>query len=489
MATEISKITEDMLIGKGVTGLPDAPELSTLEMQEKFDELSIDVIIPHINQMCDEIDAAVDGAASTAHSEVLAETSRAQTAEGTLSDTITAETNRATTAEGDLSTAIGAEKIRAEGAEGDLSTAINNEKLRAQGIEGNLSDAIAAEKSRAELAEGTETTRATGVENAIKSGYECLTGLIEITSDHKSLNYYTTPGNYYKKDQTFSVTSCPLDLNTDIAMFRMRVSKVSDEMIVQTIYDTNISYKYMSRWYIFDDSTQSWVWGAWCTLANKNGYLDQFSSVTFNDIQAGQVVKSVGTNRFLENDYLKNCAYDEGVLLRTMVGSANGLATLDSNGKIPQAELPSLAVGDYICAYGVTDIASREDLHIQSFGDYYFLGTVYNHFSDLPSDIDSSNYKGLLLTVREIERNNRYYVIHELIVINPTDGITKKYIRNVYESALTGDVTYSDWTPLTNPQYLSGEQYDADYTLSEKIDATVGTITAAQWSDVQDILS
>lgn len=463
MATNITPIDPDDLVGKGVTGLPDAPELDVLDMQKKFDELSKDIIIPHINQMCSEINAAVDDAASTAHGEVLTETSRAQTAEGTLSDTITAETNRATGAEGELSTAIGAEKTRAELAEGLLSTAIGNEKTRAEGVEGNLSDAIAAEKSRAELAEGTETTRATGVENAIKAGYECLTGLIEITSDHKSLNYYTTPGNYVKKDWTFSVTNCPIDFAVDTVMFRMRVSKVSDDMIVQTIYDTSIKFKYASRWYIFDDDTQSWVWGAWCVVPNKNGYLDQFSSVTFTDIQAGQVVKSVGTNRYLENDYLKNCAYDENMLLRNMVGNANGLATLDNNGKIPQAELPSMAVGDYVSIYGVTDISSREDLHIQSFGDYYFLGTVYNHFSDLPSGIDSSDYKGLLLTVREIEHNNRYYLIHELIVMNYTDGITKKYIRNVYESALSGDVTYSEWTSLT------GEISDSDWTSIQNI--------------------
>lgn len=228
MATEISKITEDMLIGKGVTGLPDAPELSTLAMQEKFDELSIDVIIPHINQMCDEIDEAIDGAKSIAHEEVVA-----------------------------------------------------------------------------------EQTRATGIEKDIKAGYECLSGVTEITSAHKSLNYYTTPGNYYKKDQTFSVTNCPLDLYTDTAMFRMKVSKVSDEHYMQTIYDTNNTFKYASRWYIFDDETQDWVWGAWCTLANKNGYLDQFSSVTFSDIQFGQVLMSSGTNRYLENAYLKDCMYDE----------------------------------------------------------------------------------------------------------------------------------------------------------------------------------
>ena len=136
MATNITPIDPDDLVGKGVTGLPDAPELDVLDMQKKFDELSKDIIIPHINQMCSEINAAVDDAASTAHGEVLTETSRAQTAEGTLSDTITAETNRATGAEGELSTAIGAEKTRAELAEGLLSTAIGNEKTRAEGVEG-----------------------------------------------------------------------------------------------------------------------------------------------------------------------------------------------------------------------------------------------------------------------------------------------------------------------------------------------------------------
>lgn len=138
MATEITKILPEEYIHKGVIGLPDSPELSTLEMQERFDEIAIDVIIPHINGMCDEIDAAVDGAIETAHNEMLAE------------------------------------KDRAEDAELALSTAVDDETARAQAAEGDLSDAISAETNRAQLAEAAEQTRAQGAEQAITMRIDSL---------------------------------------------------------------------------------------------------------------------------------------------------------------------------------------------------------------------------------------------------------------------------------------------------------------------------
>ena len=50
-----TKITDADLVGKGVTGLPDTPGLSTTEMQKKFDELSKDVIIPAFNKVVDAL--------------------------------------------------------------------------------------------------------------------------------------------------------------------------------------------------------------------------------------------------------------------------------------------------------------------------------------------------------------------------------------------------------------------------------------------------
>lgn len=48
---EYNKINKEDLVDKGVMGLADTPNLSTSEMQRKFDELSKDVIIPKFNDL------------------------------------------------------------------------------------------------------------------------------------------------------------------------------------------------------------------------------------------------------------------------------------------------------------------------------------------------------------------------------------------------------------------------------------------------------
>lgn len=56
----INKITEADLINKGVVGLPDVPGLTTIEMQNKFEEISRDVIIPRFNELIDNTVSASD---------------------------------------------------------------------------------------------------------------------------------------------------------------------------------------------------------------------------------------------------------------------------------------------------------------------------------------------------------------------------------------------------------------------------------------------
>ena len=53
-----TKIEKSDYSGKGVIGLPDAPQLSTNAMQEKFEEISLDVIIPKHNTLIDELESA-----------------------------------------------------------------------------------------------------------------------------------------------------------------------------------------------------------------------------------------------------------------------------------------------------------------------------------------------------------------------------------------------------------------------------------------------
>lgn len=51
-----TKITQEDLADKGVIGLADTPNLSTQAMQEKFDEIALDVIVPKFNNLVDELD-------------------------------------------------------------------------------------------------------------------------------------------------------------------------------------------------------------------------------------------------------------------------------------------------------------------------------------------------------------------------------------------------------------------------------------------------
>lgn len=63
---EFTKITAEDLADKGVIGLPDTPNLSTQAMQEKFDEIALDVIVPKFNNLIDELDDSdIDGKVSS----------------------------------------------------------------------------------------------------------------------------------------------------------------------------------------------------------------------------------------------------------------------------------------------------------------------------------------------------------------------------------------------------------------------------------------
>lgn len=53
-----TKIEPGDLTGKGVVGLPDTPNMSTTDIQEKFDEIALDVIVPKFNALSDELDEA-----------------------------------------------------------------------------------------------------------------------------------------------------------------------------------------------------------------------------------------------------------------------------------------------------------------------------------------------------------------------------------------------------------------------------------------------
>jgi len=136
--TSITRIDPSEYVDKGVIGLPDAPELSALEMQEKFDEIAIEVIIPHINGMAGEIETVVDEVKTS----VAAEETRAKSVEQALSTMIGAEITRATNAEQDISDNLSAEIARSVNEDTNLSNQIIAETERAQNAENALSSRI-----------------------------------------------------------------------------------------------------------------------------------------------------------------------------------------------------------------------------------------------------------------------------------------------------------------------------------------------------------
>src|SRR5574344_1037206 len=65
MTMAFTNITSTDLSGKGVVGIPNTPQLTTTEMQKKFDEIDLDVVVPKHQTLVTELNA--DDAATNLH--------------------------------------------------------------------------------------------------------------------------------------------------------------------------------------------------------------------------------------------------------------------------------------------------------------------------------------------------------------------------------------------------------------------------------------
>lgn len=163
-------------------------------------------------------------------------------------------------------------------------------------------------------------------ENAPSGGagdFVTLYGVTPITANNADLNNYTTIGNYYKNDDSFACTNCPMTTTT--ALFRLKVDKIRDDFYSQTIYAANGPTIYASRYYLFYDATQEWTWGTWYIPALRNSYLSTFATVTFSSVATGQVLKFTDTNGRMANSYLSACQYDASNTLANIIGDVETL--------------------------------------------------------------------------------------------------------------------------------------------------------------------
>ena len=100
--------------GKGVIGLPDAPQLSTNAMQEKFEEISLDVIIPKHNTLIDELESATGA-------------SNIGTTNGNVQSEIDAFDGKIATFNGDISQ-LKSDMTQAQGDIATLQSGVNTNK-------------------------------------------------------------------------------------------------------------------------------------------------------------------------------------------------------------------------------------------------------------------------------------------------------------------------------------------------------------------------
>jgi hypothetical protein len=235
---DIEGIPESEYIHKGVIGLPDSPELSTLDMQRKFDEIAIDVIIPYINGLATDLDILASCAREYSDEGVEAEETRAQEAEIQLAADIDAEETRATAAEGDLSTAIGTEKTRAEAAEADLRDAISRcggdvaaEVARATAAEGVIANNLSAEITRATAAEGTISAAVTAEKTRAETVESGLSNAVSVLSSSKM------DKSVYDSDNDGVVDDSEKLGGHDPAYYA-KASEIADFMS-KSVYDTN----------------------------------------------------------------------------------------------------------------------------------------------------------------------------------------------------------------------------------------------------------
>lgn len=159
------KILPSDLVNKGVYGLPDAPGLSTSNAQQKFDQISKEVIIPKFNALVDE----------------------AETQISSVSGSVTTERNRALQAEGQLQTNINtldAAAMKKSVYDSDGDGVVDN----AESLNGHDDTYFATA-----TALSNEVTRAEAAE-ALKANQSALEAVIADLA------------NYYTKSQTYSQT-------------------------------------------------------------------------------------------------------------------------------------------------------------------------------------------------------------------------------------------------------------------------------------------
>lgn len=334
MATPIKKITEAEMDAKGVCASPDVLEGTVAENKAVFDRMVRQIVAPAYNacaEAVDEINARQEQIATEESARVEAEKERA----GAETDRVSAENARAAAESARAETETGranAEEARVT-AETNRTAAETSRALAERARETAESERDNAEKIRQQ----NETARQSNETDRVNA--ETARNVWENYDAQKSY----VPGNKvaYKGSSYRNIQACTGVLPSNTAYWLMIAQRGVDGEgagdMLEEIYDPQ-----GKKQDIFD-----------YVDTHKN---DESIHVTAEE-KAEWSGKAAGTHASQHASTGDDpiTPEDIGAIATTEKGQADGVATLDSSGKVPSGQLPEISsVKTYIATIGTT---------------------------------------------------------------------------------------------------------------------------------------
>ena len=273
--------------------------------------------------------------ADAADEAVKAEAERAGNAETALDGKITAEATRATEAEAGLDGKITAEAERAAAAEGTLTTNLANEVTRATQAEEALDGKITAEKERADAAEKAnkaaieaEVTRATEAEAALdkKIADEAKRADDAEKALDKKITDEVTRAKAAEKTNADAITALDGRLTTAEGAIEDNADAIAAETERATAAEGTLTTNLNAE---IERAKAAEKTNADNIVAEKERA--EAAEKANADAIAADVADLAAFKTTVADTYVP----------LSQKGAANGVATLDANGLVPAAQLPS----------------------------------------------------------------------------------------------------------------------------------------------------
>lgn len=294
------------------------------------------------------VQTAINTAKNEVQSNLNEEINRATEAEKTLTDNLAAEYDRALSAEAKLQSNLTIEVNRAKEAEADLENQINTEKDRATTKENAIESALNSYKTSNDKALADEISRAKGAESTLQTNID--------STNSKVSELETKIGTESVANQIISVINA-LDATVgsttaaDGKHVAVQVVETDGKLTSLTVTEDDIASASTLSSHIGNTSNPHSVTKAQVGLGNVDNTSDTnkpISTATQTALNS-KVDKTTTVNGHALSGNVTVTSSDVGLsnvtndtqVKRSEMGVSNGVATLGSDGKVPESQLPS----------------------------------------------------------------------------------------------------------------------------------------------------